>query len=191
MKHSTKLALSGVMTALCVVLMFLTGIFPGATYSLPAIAGFLLGICVKEIGTKWSVAIFISSAILSLILAADKEAAILYTAFFGYYPIVKCSYERLSNKILEYVLKLITFNISVILVYSFIIFILKVPDIDLSFFGLDLPLIFLIIGNFSFILYDITITRVINAYYKGFHKHIRKIIRFNVLVFLAFLLKIR
>lgn len=178
MKHSTKLALSGIMTALCVVLMFLTGIFPGATYALPAIAGGFLMICVSEIGFKWSAAVYISSAILSLIIAADKEATILYIAFFGYYSILKSCFEKIDNKIIEYILKFITFNISVILAYSFILFVLRLPNIDLSIFGLDLPYIFLIIGNLIFLLYDITLTRVITMYYKVLHKHIRRIIRY-------------
>ncbi len=178
MKRSTKLALSGIMTAMCVVLVFLTGILPGATYALPALAGILLAMCVEEIGVKWTTAIFISSAILSLVLTADKEAAILYTAFFGYYPMAKVCYEKISNWFLGYIIKFGTFNLSIALAYAAIVFVFRLPNIDFSFFGINLPALMLFIANAVFLLYDITISRVTKAYFNGLHKRIRKILRY-------------
>ena len=42
MKRSTKIALGGMITGLCIMLMFMTGLFPFATYALPAAAGIVL-----------------------------------------------------------------------------------------------------------------------------------------------------
>ena len=52
MNHSGKVALGGMVTALCVVLMFLTGVIPIATYALPAVSGVLLVVIVIEMGAK-------------------------------------------------------------------------------------------------------------------------------------------
>ena len=46
MSKSGKIALGGLLTALGVVLMFLTGLIPIGTYALPAIAGVLLIVAV-------------------------------------------------------------------------------------------------------------------------------------------------
>ena len=53
LSKSGKIALGGLLTALGVVLMFLTGLIPIGTYALPAIAGVLLIVAVIEIGAKW------------------------------------------------------------------------------------------------------------------------------------------
>lgn len=54
MKNTYKIALGGMITALSVLLMFLTGLFPMATYALPAIAGVLLISAVIEIGSGYA-----------------------------------------------------------------------------------------------------------------------------------------
>ena len=52
MKTSRKVALGGMVTALSLVLMFLTGVFPFATFALPGIAGLLLIMVVIEMGCR-------------------------------------------------------------------------------------------------------------------------------------------
>ena len=42
--------------------------------------------------------IYAAVAVLSLLFAADKEAALLFVLFFGYYPVLKSFLERISNK---------------------------------------------------------------------------------------------
>ena len=74
MSKSGKIALGGLLTALGVVLMFLTGLIPIGTYALPAIAGVLLIVAVIEIGAKWAWMIYAAVAVLSLLFAADKFA---------------------------------------------------------------------------------------------------------------------
>ena len=54
MKLSTKVAFSGVMAALSLVLLFLGGVVPVATIALPATAGCLLIPVVVEVGLSWS-----------------------------------------------------------------------------------------------------------------------------------------
>ena len=42
-KKSQQVALGGIATALCIVLMFATGMIPFSYYALPALAGLVLG----------------------------------------------------------------------------------------------------------------------------------------------------
>ena len=111
MSKSGKIALGGLLTALGVVLMFLTGLIPIGTYALPAIAGVLLIVAVIEIGAKWAWMIYAAVAVLSLLFAADKEAALLFVLFFGYYPVLKSFLERISNKVLSWISKFAVFNV--------------------------------------------------------------------------------
>ncbi|MFQ9846006.1 MAG: hypothetical protein ACLRXC_03500 [[Clostridium] leptum] len=114
MSKSGKIALGGLLTALGVVLMFLTGLIPIGTYALPAIAGVLLIVAVIEIGAKWAWMIYAAVAVLSLLFAADKEAALLFVLFFGYYPVLKSFLERISNKVLSWISKFAVFNVAVV-----------------------------------------------------------------------------
>lgn len=77
MNQSGKVALGGIITAVCTVLMFLTGLIPIGTYALPAIAGVLLMVIVIELGSKWAWMVFLAVSLLSALLAADKEAVLL------------------------------------------------------------------------------------------------------------------
>ena len=89
MNHSGKVALGGIITAICTTLMFLTGLSPIGTYALPAFAGVTLMVIVIELNPRWAWMVYIAVSVLSALLAADKEAVVLFIIFFGYYPILK------------------------------------------------------------------------------------------------------
>lgn len=83
MSKSIRVAFCGIMTAFCTLLMFLTGLVPVGTYALPALAGVLLIVVVIEMGTGWAWSVYAASSVLSLFIAGDKEAAMLYIVFSG------------------------------------------------------------------------------------------------------------
>ncbi len=155
MSKSGKIALGGLLTALGVVLMFLTGLIPIGTYALPAIAGVLLIVAVIEIGAKWAWMIYAAVAVLSLLFAADKEAALLFVLFFGYYPVLKSFLERISNKVLSWISKFAVFNVAVVACFFLAVNFLQLPEDSFTVFGIYLPWVFLILGNAVFLIYDI------------------------------------
>ena len=59
MNHSGKVALGGIITAICTTLMFLTGLIPIGTYALPAIAGVTLMVIVIELNPRWAWMVYI------------------------------------------------------------------------------------------------------------------------------------
>lgn len=140
MSKSGKIALGGLLTALGVVLMFLTGLIPIGTYALPAIAGVLLIVAVIEIGAKWAWMIYAAVAVLSLLFAADKEAALLFVLFFGYYPVLKSFLERISNKVLSWISKFAVFNVAVVACFFLAVNFLQLPEDSFTVFGIYLPL---------------------------------------------------
>ena len=177
MSKSIRVAFCGIMTAFCTLLMFLTGLVPVGTYALPALAGVLLIVVVIEMGTGWAWSVYAASSVLSLFIAGDKEAAMLYIVFFGYYPIVKAVFEKIPKKYLSYLLKFTVFNISMVLGYVLSIWLLGVPEDSFTLFGLNLPILFLIFGNFVFFIYDYAVSGLVVTYYQRFHKLMSKFLR--------------
>ena len=164
MSKSGKIALGGLLTALGVVLMFLTGLIPIGTYALPAIAGVLLIVAVIEIGAKWAWMIYAAVAVLSLLFAADKEAALLFVLFFGYYPVLKSFLERISNKVLSWISKFAVFNVAVVACFFLAVNFLQLPEDSFTVFGFYLPWVFLILGNAVFLIYDIALSGLVATY---------------------------
>ena len=81
---SRNLALCGVLCALAVAIMAMGTILPVATYCAPVLASMTLLPVLVLCGEKLSWAMFFASAMLSLLLAPDKEAAAIFLAL-GYY----------------------------------------------------------------------------------------------------------
>ena len=161
---SFNIAFCGIIAALGVISNLLTGLIPIGTYALPAISGAILSIIVIEQSQKQAFSVYIITSLLSAILAVDKEAVAYYIFFFGYYPIIKSYLERIKNKILQFVLKLSVFNISMVCTYFVSIKILSIPEDSFEIFGVNLPIVFLIIGNFVFLLYDKAISGFLVLY---------------------------
>ena len=113
-KKSQQVALGGVATGICIVLMFLTGMIPFSYYALPAMAGLVLIAVKEENGLKTALIVFAAVSLLSLFVVPVKEAALLFVAFFGYYPIVRDSLTRIKPSFLSVILKFIIFNIAVV-----------------------------------------------------------------------------
>ena len=177
MSKSGKIALGGLLTALGVVLMFLTGLIPIGTYALPAIAGVLLIVAVIEIGAKWAWMIYAAVAVLSLLFAADKEAALLFVLFFGYYPVLKSFLERISNKVLSWISKFAVFNVAVVACFFLAVNFLQLPEDSFTVFGIYLPWVFLILGNAVFLIYDIALAGLVATYVEKLHHRVTKTLK--------------
>ena len=83
---AAKVALCGVVSALSVVLMLMTGIVPIATIALPALAGCLTIAIVAETNVRYGFAVYCVVSVLAILLTPDREAILFYILFFGYYP---------------------------------------------------------------------------------------------------------
>lgn len=177
MSKSGKIALGGLLTALGVVLMFLTGLIPIGTYALPAIAGVLLIVAVIEIGANWAWMIYAAVAVLSLLFAADKEAALLFVLFFGYYPVLKSFLERISNKVLSWISKFAVFNVAVVACFFLAVNFLQLPEDSFTVFGIYLPWVFLILGNAVFLIYDIALSGLVATYVEKLHHRVTKTLK--------------
>ena len=155
MKKSKRMALTGMLCALAVVIMMLGGVIPLATFCCPALAGLMLIPVFVECGEKLSWCAYAAIAALSLILCPDKEAALLLT-FIGYYPILRWRLDQLRSRLLRVVAKLGVFNLAVLAMYALSILVLQMDQIlrEYQEMGLALTIACLLIGNITLLLYD-------------------------------------
>ena len=188
MNSVAKTAVGGLMIALTVVLLLPTMI-DLFVYALPALAGLIIMFCVIELNKRWAFGVFAGASAISLIILPNKEAAVLYTAFFGYYPIVKAFLEsrlRLPRAV-EAVLKLLNFNAAMIVSYFVLIKVMGVPFDQLMGIDGDTPAflarfavpVFLVSGNVVFVLYDLLLTNVASLYVRYLQKRFRRKFRFR------------
>ena len=168
MKTTLKITLGGVITAVGLALMMITSLVPVGTYAFPCIAGILLVALVIEAGYAYAFSAFGATALLSFLLATDKEAALMYLIFFGYYPIIKSFIERIHNRVVQYIVKLAVFNVCMIAAFFIAVKLLSIPQDSFTLFGIYMPWAFLIAGNLVFILYDFCVTKLVTICFKTF-----------------------
>lgn len=172
--HTVRIAFCGIMAGVGLALMFLTALLPMATFALPALAGVLLIMIVIEMNVRWALSVFAVTALLSAFLVPDKQAALLYIIFLGYYPVLKALFERVKNRVLQWVLKYAVFNGAIVSAYFIAIYLLSIPADSFSLFGVSLPWMFWIAGNVVFFVYDIALSGIVVFYMRQLHKVFRK-----------------
>lgn len=175
--NTMKIAFCGLIAALSVIVMFLTGLIPIATLALPAIAGCLLIAVVAEAGVRWAFGVYVVCGVLSFMLAPDREAALFYILFFGYYPTLFAVIGRIKNRIARYLVKLCVFNAAVIAEFFIAVKLLGIPFEEMELFGQFTALILLVLGNVVFIIYDLALDRLISTYYIKMRPKVKKVFK--------------
>lgn len=149
---ASAIALGGVLAALAAVIMGMGTLIPVATYVCPVMCMVLLQVVLKLCGSRYAWAWFGAVAILGLLFASDKEAAVIF-CFLGYYPILKPKMDRKKEK---WFLKAIYFNIVILAAYAFLIYLMGLNEILTEFgeMGTIMTIVLLILGNVTFFLLD-------------------------------------
>lgn len=174
MKQSSKCAVGGIVAALSLVLMISVAIIPFMTYALPALAGAFIVFVVIEIDKKWAAGVYAAVAILGIFLVPEKEVAVLYLAFFGYYPILKAVIESKTGTVVGWILKILTFEITMIVSYWLMIKFMGVTIDEMDEFGVWAIPMLLGLGTFAFIMYDIAVSKLVILYLKRWRKYFKR-----------------
>ena len=150
--NARQIALGGMLAAVAMVIMCLGSLIPVATYACPmlccAIQFVVLAFCGKRIAWAWYGVV----AILAVLLAPDKEAAIVFV-FLGYYPLIK---QLLDGSKLALLWKFLYFNVSILAAYWIMIHILGLDHVtqENAELGLAGLVLLLALGNITFYLLD-------------------------------------
>lgn len=173
MKQSYKITLCAICSALSFVVALL-GHIPVLNYTASAVAGLFVMIPLIEINIPYAFAAYITSSVLVL-LFGEIETKVLFIMLFGFYPIMKAIIEKISNHIIEWLLKLALFTGSIMSAYVIMKFLLNI-DVDnfgpLGKYGVG---IFLILSYIAFVLYDLAISRISMFYFVRIRPHLRGI----------------
>ncbi len=163
-KNTFRVAFCGFIAAFSLALMLMTSLIPVGTFAFPCLAGVLLTAIVIEFGWKWALGAFAAVAVLSALFAGDKEAAVYFIAFFGFYPILKSGVERLGSKAVQYIIKYALFTVCMVGAFFVCKFVLMIPDDEFTIGGVYIPWVFLIVGEIAFIFYDLFVTIIVTNY---------------------------
>jgi len=147
------ITLGGILTALSIILVYLSVIIPTSKLYLLALASMVIPVVIIMTNIRYGLLVYISTAILSLLLIGLVWNVVIYILFFGAYAFIKYLIERLNNLPLEYVMKYIFYNGSLILIYLFYkVFLFPLPQIKL-------PIYFIVILlEVIFLFYDYFLT---------------------------------
>lgn len=173
-KTAYKVALCGAVAALSMVLMMLTTVVSVGTFALPMISGILLTVIVVEFNAKWALGVYFAVSVLSFLMSGDKEAVMYFIMFFGFYPIIKEYFERIKLRVVQWLLKFALFNVCMVASFYIGVYLLGVPVESFDIFGVNLPVVFLLIGNLAFPLYDKCVTLIVTRYIKDLRNKIIK-----------------
>lgn len=140
-----------------VVLMSVGTIIPVATYAAPVLCMLICQVVCRLCGSRIAWAWYGAVAVLSLLLAPDKEAAAVFLVL-GYYPILKPKLDHLKGKLLW---KVLYFNGSILALYWVLLNIIGMRQLlsDFEGVGFAMTAVLLILGNVTFFLLDHLLTR--------------------------------
>ena len=154
------------MTAVSVVFVYLASVMPSGQLGFVAIASLFTAAAIIEAGIGAGLFVFAGCSILSFLLISNKSIMFLYLLFFGYYPIIKNIAERVKNKVISWIIKLIIFNAALSAIWFFF------RSVLFSDLLLNLHLIIIYaLGNAAFVLFDIGFSKLMVFYSVRIAKH--------------------
>lgn len=157
-RNVLNLTFSALLSALGVVVLSIGSFIEVLDLSACLLAAMILVIMVIEIGGAYPWLTYAVTATISVMLLPNKFSVAIYILFAGNYPMLKRLIEK-TKPFIGWILKLLLFNLEFTLIYFVSTRIFMISDI-----GYSLNLLVYLLCNGVFILFDITLTRMISFY---------------------------
>ncbi len=177
MNKSVVAAMCGLSAALSVVLMFLGGLFYVFSYTVPMLLGLIIITVRKTFGNRAAFAVYFSVSVLSMILVSEKESVLMYFLFYGYYPIIKPYIEKIKPRAVSFLVKLLLFNLSVLVIELLCVYVFQIPFFDDGVFSAAMLIFFAAAMNLSFLMYEFLLKYSLILYEKRIEKRIKKLFK--------------
>lgn len=163
---SYRVALGGIVSALCLTAMFFAGIMPALYLVLPMIAGVLMMIIAVEVSTGWAWLTYIAVGLLSLFITFDKEAALIFIMLFGHYPILKFYIDRIPVCFFRRIIKFLIFNVCILMYFFVTVYIFGLDQMLEEFDEIGRYGAYIMLGlcNIIFAMYDMNLNACHNIY---------------------------
>ena len=152
---ASQMAFGGVMTAVAVVIMSLGSLIPVNTYVCPVICILINRVVTERCGKRLGWCYYMAVAILSLLLAPDREAALVYVCL-GYYPLIRERFERIRPPWLRMGTKLCFFTLAGALAYGLLMMVIGAEAVLAEYEGAGIWLlaVTVILWDVLFLLVD-------------------------------------
>lgn len=156
-RASKQMALCGLLCALAVTVMLLGTLIPAATYCCPVLASLTLSAARERVQTRLLWTMYAAISLLSLLLAPDKEAAMIFLVL-GYYPIIRPALQR-KSRVVRLILKAALYCAAVCTAYALLLFVLRPAELLAEFDAMQRALlpVLLLLGAATFFLYDLAL----------------------------------
>lgn len=164
--NTQKITLCGVFGGLALAVLLGGDLIPLAVYVCPALAGMLILPVVCETDRKTGLLFYAGISLLGLLILPDREPAVLFIAFLGYYPLLKLSLDRIRPKALGLFCKLLLFNVTISGAYWLMLHLFGFDALADDFAGATkaFELALLAAGNVTFLIYDLAAARLYALY---------------------------
>lgn len=169
--RSYRVALGGIVGALCLTVMVLTGVVPALYIAAPMVAGMLMIILAEEVSEGWGWLTYLAVSLLTLLMNPDKEAALMFMLFYGYYPLLRPRLHRIRLRWLRLLLKLLLFNAFLVADFLITVYVLGLPTFEDTLPWMYAGLI--AASNLIFLAYDRLLGNI-RVFYRGYF--VRKIL---------------
>lgn len=114
---SRKIAFAGVFAGISVVLLYIGSIMPTGKLTLYFLASLPIAFTIIESGIGAGVTLYFAVCILAALVSGNIYGVVPFMLFFGHYPVFKFLIERNRKAFAELLLKLVIFNVSMVLWY--------------------------------------------------------------------------
>lgn len=163
-----RMALCGMLTALAVVVLLLSGALGIGTFAGPILAMAVLLPVYEEYGTKLALTAYAAAAILGILLVADVELAWVYAAF-GWYPVVRPRIARIPSRVLRILIRIVLCTGVILVLYGVLLRALGLTA-DLLEAAPLFNLLLLAMGNVVFLLLDPVLARLTTLWHRKLRK---------------------
>ena len=111
MSNIKKLALAGILSALCFIFLFLGSVFQTLDLTSAALGSIVVLIAYVEIGLGRAWGVYAVASLLSLLLLPYKTAAAVFALFAGFYPLAKVFLNKIKPFWLSLTTRILCFNL--------------------------------------------------------------------------------
>ena len=160
---SRKIAYSGILLAINLILLLLINVIPINTLFLMGLASLPIAIIIMEYGPKSGFVFYIASVILGFIVINSKFQWVLNTFTFGIYGLIKFIIEQDRPIYIEYILKLSYANITLVVLYFIIRQFIVIPQ----------KWYLVILFEIVFLVYDYVYSLFIDYYNEKLNKYFK------------------
>lgn len=168
MMNSRQMALCGLLSALAVVILLLGGMMGIGTFAAPVLAMAALLPILEECGPGAAGTAYAAVSILALLLAPDRELALVY-AGFGWYPILRPHIARIPSRLLRLAARLAVCNGIIAALYGLLLRLMGLTA-DLAEASRLLNIALLVMGNAVFLLLDLALARLTGLWRRRLRK---------------------